>query len=315
MKILITEPKYFDKEVEDELKKNVVVVSKELSTDELKNEIKDSDVVIVRTGTKLNKEILEQSKNLKLICSMTTALEHIDTEYAALKGIEIFNPVGYATTATSEYTFSVIMSLLRKIPWGFENLKNGKWERSKFMGSELEGKTVGIIGFGRIGSRVGKYAKAFGARIIFYDPYVNKDIAKEIGAEEVSFEELVRNSDIITIHSFLSKETERMISKKEFDMMKGNVVLINIARGKIIDETDLTEALSNKRIDGAALDVFDNEPLSPDNQLVKYANENNNLILTPHLAGSTFESIKTASKLVAELISKKFLNIDKRVIL
>lgn len=309
MKILITEPTYFPKDIEEELEKHFSIVSKKTSRDELIKEISDADIVIVRALTKIDKEVLDSAKNLKLICSMTAGLDHIDMVYAASKGIEVFNSIGYATTATAEYTFSIIMNLLRKIPWGFESLKNGRWEdRSKFLGTELEGKTVGVIGFGRIGSRVGKYAKAFGANVIYYDPYVNKYAVKEIGAQEVSFNDLLKTSDIVTIHSFLSKETESMISKKEIEMMKENSFIVNIARGKIINESDLLEALKSKRIMGAALDVFECEPLDVGSPLVKYATENTNLVLTPHLAGSTSESIRSAAQIVKDHISAKFIN-------
>jgi len=303
MKILITEPEYFSEKVLSQLKEIGEVVAKRLNYNDLLEEVKDADVLLVRIETIVDKKILDNAKKLKLIASVTTGTDHINVEEAKKHGVKVFNPFGYATNATSEYTMSLILNLVRKVPWAFENFKDDKWERYKFLGSELNGKTLGIIGFGRIGSKVRKYAKAFGMNVVFLDPYVNKEILKEVEAEQVtSLDNLLKKSDVITLHTFLSKETENMISKEQFSKMKNNCVIVNASRGKVIDESALVNALESGEIAGAALDVFEQEPLPSSHKLMKYAKNHDNLLLTPHVAGSTKESLENAIKSVVDKI-------------
>lgn len=305
MKILITEPEYFPREQINHLEKLGRVLAKRMGYEELLNEVKDADAIIVRVETKIDKNILDSAEKLKVIASMTTGLDHIDLKQAELRGIKIVSLPGYATTATAEYTMSLILSLIRKIPWAFEHFKKEKWERHKFLGAELEGKTIGIIGFGRIGSRVGKYAKAFGMDVIFYDPFLDKNMLKEVQATQInSVDELLEKSDVVTIHSFLSKDTRKMINKERISKMKKNAIIVNASRGLIVDESDLVEALEEGKLSGAALDVFEEEPLPPSHELMNYTRSHDNLLLTPHIAGSTIESIDTAAKFVVERISE-----------
>lgn len=307
MKILITEPEYFPRELIKLLEKIGKVVAKKMSYDELLEEVTDTDILLVRIETQVDKKILDKGESLKMIASMTTGLDHIDVKQAELHGVKIISPPGYATIATAEYTMSLIMSLMRKVPWAFEHFKKEKWERHRFLGSELQDKTMGIIGFGRIGSLVGKYANAFGMNILFYDPYIDSDMVKDVTATRVSsMGELIEKSDVITVHSFFSKETERMIRKEHFSKMKKNAIIVNAARGKVIDESDLVEALENGTIAGAALDVFEEEPLPPSSELVNYARNHENLLLTPHIAGSTKESVDNAARLVVQKIQEEF---------
>ena len=234
---------------------------------------------------------------------MTTGLDHIDLKQADLHGIKIISIPGYATTATAEYTMSLILSLIRKIPFAFEHFKKEKWERHKFLGSELEGKTIGIVGFGRIGTRVGKYANAFGMNVIFFDPYFDEKIPRDFPYKRVmSLEDLLTHSDVTTLHTVLSNETEKMINKNSMSKMKKGAVIVNASRGMIIDESDLVEALENGTIAAAALDVFEEEPLPASHELINYARSHDNLILTPHIAGSTKESINNAAKFVTDRI-------------
>lgn len=306
MKILITEPEYFPQEIMKSLEKVGIVVAKRISYEELLEEIKDTDALIVRVETKVDKRIIDNSDKLKIIASMTTGLNHIDLKQAQLRGIKVVSLPSYATISTSEYTMSLILSLTRKIPWAFEHFKKEKWERHRFLGTELNGKTIGIIGFGRIGSRIGRYAKSFGMNVIFFDPYVDKNLLKETEARQVSsLDDLLKQSDVITIHTFLSKETGKMIRKEHLSKMKKSAIIVNTSRGTVIDESDLLEALENGTIEGAALDVFEEEPLPPSNELVNYARNHENLILTPHIAGSTRESVDVSAKFVADEITKE----------
>lgn len=305
MKVLITEPEYYPREFIKPLEEVANVLAKRVSYDELLEEIKDTDALIVRVETRVDKKVFDNAEKLKIIASMTTGLDHIDLKEAEVRGIKVVSLPGYATTSTAEYTMSLMLSLIRKVPWAFDHVKKERWERHRFLGTELSGKTLGIIGFGRIGSKVARYASAFGMKIIFYDPYFDETLLKGIKAMRVlSVDEIVKQSDVITIHTFLSKETEKMFRKQQFDKMKSNAIIVNASRGMVVDESDLVEALIEGKIAGAALDVYEEEPLPPSHELVNYAREHENLIITPHIAGSTKESIETAAKFVAESVLK-----------
>lgn len=303
MKILITEPEYYPREYIKPLEQIAGVVAKRMTYEELLEEVKDASALIVRVETRVDKKVLDNAENLKVIASMTTGLNHIDLKEAETRGIKIVSLPGYATTATAEYTMSLILSLMRKIPWAADHMKKEKWERHRFVGTELAGKTLGVIGFGRIGSRVAKYANGFGMDVIFYDPYLDENMLKGVEAKQVqSVDDILKESDVITIHTFLSKETEKLIKKEQFEKMKRTAIIVNASRGMIIDESDLVEALKNGKIAGAALDVYEEEPLPPSHDLVDYARSHENLVLTPHIAGSTKESIETAAKFVADRV-------------
>lgn len=303
-KILITEPEYFPEDVVVMLKQIGNVVARRIKREELLNEIKDADVLIVRVETLVDKPVLENATKLKIIASPTTGTDHIDLEYAKLKGIEVINAPGLNAIATAEHTFGLILSLIRKIPNAYDEIKKFAYRRSEFLGIELNGKIMGVIGFGRTGSQVAKYARAFGMKILTYDPFLNQKIVDEIGAEPVSLDELLRKSDIITLHAFGSPENENMISHEEFSKMKKTAFLINVARGSLIDEDALIGALKNKMLKGAAIDVLREEPPSKNNALIAYAQKNSNLIITPHLGGSTEESIRNAALYVTNKIKE-----------
>ncbi len=306
MNILVASPEYFPEEILAELKKFANVEPKKLSREELLNEIEKYDAVLTRVDVKFDREILEKATKLKVIGSATTGLDHIDAAYANSKGIKIINLSGAHTVPTAEYTFSLILSLARKIPWAFDSLKSGKWERHKFFGMEFEGRTLGVVGFGKIGSRIARYAKSFGMNIIVYDPYINKDLADEVGAKVTTLDDVLKNSDIITIHAFLSPETKKMINSDAFSKMKSTALIINVARGEIIDEDSLIEALSERKIAGAALDVYPEEPLPKNSKLIEYANSRDNLLITPHIAASTRDSVYEAAEEIVQKV-KEFL--------
>jgi len=306
MEILVVSPEYFPEDILSELKPFANVVSRKLSREELANEIEKYTVILARIGIKFDKELLERAKNLKVLATATTGTDHIDLEYARGRGIQVISAPGVNAVATAEHAFGLILSLIRKIPWAFDSIKNFDYKRSEFLGNELKGKNIGIIGFGRIGSQVGRYAKAFGMTILTYDPYINQNLADEIGAKVVSLDELLGNSDVITLHAFGSPENENMISFDEFSKMKNTAFLINVARGSLVDEDALLDALKNKKIQGATIDVVKEEPPGKDNKLIEYARENNTLIITPHLGGSTKEAVYDAAVHVVRKV-KEFL--------
>ncbi len=306
IKILVTEPEFFPEDFFKILQSLESSVVKIFDKDSLVKEIVDTDILIIRVGTTVDKELLDRAKQLKLIASATTGLNHIDLEYTKEKEIEVFNPVGYATESTAEHTFALILTLARKIPWAFQSVIVGEWERHKFSGVQLSGKVLGIIGLGRIGKQTAKYALAFGMKVLTYDPYITKETAADAGSEMVSFEELLSKSDFITVNVALTPETQDMINKNIFNKMRKSAMLINTSRGAVINENDLVEALEYGKISGASLDVFVAESLPVNSPLITYSKSHNNLLLTPHIGGSTDQSMRNACDCILAKL-KEFL--------
>lgn len=292
-KVLVTEPEYFGEDSIKILKKIGRVRAERLTPKQLSQEIRDIDVLIVRIETHLDKTLLGKAKKLKVIGSATTGLDHIDVECAKKLGIEVINLHGTHTVSTAEHTFALMLSLARKIPWAFESIKEGKWQRYKFFGTQLEGKTLGIVGLGRIGSKVASYASSFGMRVVAYDPYVSSP-----NVRMVSLNELLKSSDVITVNALLTKETENLISYNQFKLAKKGALMINTSRGRIVNEKALLASLKSKRLGGAALDVYDEEP-RVSSIMLAYAVKNENLLLTPHLGASTNEAIRMAGVEIA----------------
>lgn len=258
----------------------------DLKPEGLKAIIADYDALIVRSGTQVTEDVIALASKLKVIGRAGVGLDNVDLKAATKKGIIAMNTPGGNTTSTAEHAFSLIMALARNIPQAHGSMKIGKWERNKFQGVELYGKTLGVIGLGRIGSTVAKFAQGFGMTIKAYDPFLSAEMAAKRGIAVSTLEDLIKNSDFITIHVPKTDETKGMIGEKEIQMMKKSIRLVNCARGGIIDEAALAKALETKRIAGAALDVFDEEPLCPECSLLKF----DNCVLTPHLGASTAEA-------------------------
>lgn len=281
----------------------------DLKPEDLKNIIKNYDALIVRSGTTATADIIAAADRLKVIGRAGVGMDNVDLPAATKKGIVAMNTPAGNTTSTAEHTMSLILALSRNIPQACASLKAGKWERSKFSGVELHGKTLGIVGLGRIGSTIAGMAKAFSMKILAYDPYLSMEVAAKLGVEVVDFEDILKRSDYITIHTPKSVETKEMISDKEFAMMKKTVRVINCARGGIIDEKALVKALTEKRIAGCALDVFEQEPPPPDSPLLKL----DNCVATPHLGASTSEAqvnvaIEIANTVRDALLGKAIVN-------
>jgi len=262
-----------------------VDVNTKLTPDELKSVIKDYDALVVRSGTKVTKDIINAADKLKIIGRAGVGLDNVDVPAASKKGIIVVNTPGGNTMSTAEHAFSMMMALSRNIPAADLSMRKGEWERKKFMGVELYGKALGIVGLGRIGTEVAKRALAFGMRVLAYDPYLSVDKAKDIGVESVDLKTLYKESDYITVHTPLTDETRHMISDKELGMMKKNVRMINCARGGIIDEEALARAIESGKVAGAAFDVYEEEP-PKNSKLLKL----DKVVLTPHLGASTEEA-------------------------
>ena len=267
-----------------------VVDRKGISAEDLKEELKDYDAIIVRSRTKMTRELIQSAPNLKVIGRCGVGVDNIDIDAAGEKGIIVVNAPSATTESVAELTMGLIFALARQITRADASMKNGKWPKNEFMGVELYGKTLGIIGFGRIGSTVGQMAAAIGMRINACCDFSIPETIRIIGGELLMIDEIIERSDFITIHTPLTEKTKGMINAETINRMKDGVYLVCTARGGIVDENALLEALKSGKVAGAALDVFEKEP--PKNmELISHPN----LIATPHIAGQTSEAQRRAS--------------------
>lgn len=262
-----------------------VEINTGLSEDELVKIIGDYDGLLVRSGTQVTAKVIEAASKLKFIGRAGAGVDNIDTDAATQRGIIVANAPAGNTLAACEHTLAMMASLARKIPQANASVKKGEWKRSAFMGVELNEKTLGIVGFGRIGQELAKRAIALDMKVVAYDPYINEERAKELGVEVMTLEQLFPVADFITVHTPLIKETKHLINKDTIAVMKQGVRIINCARGGIINEDDLYEAIVAGKVAGAALDVFEDEP--PKDSKVVTLDE---VITTPHLGASTVEA-------------------------
>jgi D-3-phosphoglycerate dehydrogenase len=265
---------------------------------ELESIINSYDAVMVRSETKITKEIIDSGKNLKVIGRAGVGVDNIDVDAATRKGIIVVNAPDGNTISAAEHTICLLLALSRNVVKGCVSLKEYKWDRSKLIGFQLYDKVIGIIGLGRIGKMVAEYARGLKMQVIAYDPYVNENTVKQTGIKIVSLKELLSTSDYITVHVPLTSHTKYIISDKEFEMMKKTAMIINCARGGIINETALYKALKDNKILGAALDVFEKEPPTSNNPLVSLPN----VIVTPHLGASTKEAQVNVSIICAKQV-------------
>jgi len=274
-----------------------VDIELELSKEELKERISAYDALIVRSGTKVTKEIIEAGSEgkLKVIGRAGVGVDNIAVETATEKGIIVVNAPEANTISAAEHTIAMLLSLSRKIPAANASLKSKRWERKKHMGVEINGKVLGIIGLGRVGSEVAKKAEGLGMRVIAYDPFISYVRARELGIALSSFKGVLSAADFITLHTPLTKDTHHIIGKEEIGLMKDGVRVINCARGGIIDENALKDALKSGKVAGAALDVFEHEP-PKESELLKLEE----VIVTPHLGASTEEAQRAAALVIAE---------------
>lgn len=256
-----------------------------IDAQKLKSIIGKYQGIIIRSATKLTKDILEPTKELKVIGRAGVGLDNVDIETATKKGIVVMNAPGGNTISTAEHAFALMLAIAKKIPFAHISVKEKKWERAKFKGVELYSKKLGIIGLGRIGKEVAKRACSFGMKVYAYDPYLSPEVAERLGIELTSLENLIKCADFITLHTPLTPETKHLINKKTLSLMKKNTFLINASRGEIVDEEALYEALKNKKIAGAALDVFSQEP--PLNSKLLQLD---NVVFTPHIGATTKEA-------------------------
>jgi D-3-phosphoglycerate dehydrogenase / 2-oxoglutarate reductase len=281
----------------------VVDYKPDVEPDELITSVRDCDVIIVRSRTKITKDIIDAATNVKIIARVGVGLDNIDTNYADTKGIKVLNAAEAAMNTVSELVIGLMLSLCRNIPKANDGIKVGKWLKKELVGSELRGKYLGIIGVGNIGRNVGRIAKCLRMNLIGYDIFpINQDYVREVGMIKTDLKTLLENSDFVTCHVPLTADTKHLINSETLSYMKPTAYLINTSRGEIIDEQSLFTALSEKRIAGAALDVFEVEP--PTNtELLQLPN----IICTPHIAAQTKEAQELASTVIAEKVIQTLL--------
>ncbi|MFB6470776.1 MAG: D-2-hydroxyacid dehydrogenase [Vulcanisaeta sp. AZ3] len=274
-----------------------------INKEDLLKTISEYDALIVRSRTKVDKDIINAGSRLRLIARAGVGLDNIDVEYAKSKGIEVINAPEGSTESAAELTIGLMIAAARLIPLQNSLIKNGDWPKGKYVGIELQDKTLGIIGFGRIGQRVSTIAKALGMDVIAYDVIDISRKANELGVRTVSFDDLLKVSDIITIHVTLTPQSYHMIGPREFELMKNGVIIINTSRGEVIDTKALLNALNTGKIAAAALDVLEHEPPKEpwELELIKHPK----VIITPHIGAET----KEAQRRIAEILVNKIINI------
>ena len=311
MRFLIAEPDGFSSEAMRIISEVSEVKCHAISQTKVRGALEKFDGVWIRLQLKVSKSDIPKDPRCKYLVTATTGTDHIDVEAAEKAGIQVISLKGNTDflktiTATAEHTLGLILALVRYIPFAFESVRNGEWNRDFFRGHELQGKTAGIVGYGRLGRIVVNYLKVLGMRVIIYDPYVSL-VDSDI-EQKANLEELLREADLISVHVNLNSETEDLFDELRFAQMKPTAFLINTSRGAVVNERALLDALKRGHIAGAALDVLCGEPnINEQHPLVDYAVSQNNLILTPHIGGATYESMQKCEIYLADCIAKNIL--------
>ena len=271
--------------------------TKASSQDELIQRMKEAEVVInVRAYSKFTEEVFKSCPSLKLLSILGTGTDNVDLEAATKYNILVTNTPGFAAVAVAEHTLALMLAVARRICLIDKEVKEGSWPRGLMM--QLHGKTLGLIGLGAIGGQLARISRGIGMKVISWTFHPSEGRAKEFGVEFVSLEDLLKRADVISIHLRLTPQTKNLIGEKQFSLMKPTAIIINTARGPIIDQKALVDALTRGKIAGAGLDVFEKEPIPPDDPLLKL----NNVVLTPHNAGMTPETIEKGARMAVDNI-------------
>jgi len=272
-----------------------------ITKDELMGVVRDYDALIIRSRTKVDKDVLQNGERLKLVARSGTGLDNVDVEYAKFKGVTVVNSPESLVEGVAEHVVLLMLALSRKLVEADLSTKSGKWEKSAFMGRELKGKVLGVVGLGRIGKRIAEVAKVMGMSVLVYDIIsFPPELLSELGARVVGLDELFSSADYITLHVPMTPQTARLVGETRLALMKKGAFLINTSRGGVIDESALTAALKAGRIGGAALDVFEKEP--PSGEIITAPNT----ILTPHIGGQTEEAQTNAVVVIGEKVRAFF---------
>ena len=260
--------------------------------------LRTADGLIVRSATKVTRELLAKAPLMRVIGRAGVGVDNIDQEAATEKGAAVLNAPAGNTVSAAELTMALILSVVRKVAAADRSVRGGKWKRGEFGGVELRGRTLGLVGAGRIGGEVARRARAFGMRVVAHDPYLTEERAKDLEIERVELDELLRSSDVVSLHVPLTDETRGMFGEERLRLLKKGAFLVNVARGGVVDEAALANVLADGHLAGAALDVFENEPLAKESAL----REAPNLVLTPHLGASTTEAQELVAEEIAEAV-------------
>lgn len=305
MKPLIVVPDGFDKDLflklQNETRLEVFPKSK-MTQEELKNILPKAQGLIIRSATTVNAELLEIARELKLVIRAGEGTDNIDKKLCQKKGVKVANTPGANGNSAAEHAIALMFALLRKTSEAHTSVKRGEWEKSKFQGNEITGKTVGLVGFGRIGQTVAKRLMGFDPKVLFSDPFVEKSDLPY--AQKSTVEEIFKNADIISLHTPLMPETKGMVNKSLLNLMKPTSILVNASRGEVINQNDLILHLQEKKIRGAGLDVYEKEPLDKNSPLLAL----DNVVLTPHLGASTDEAQVRVGEMCVHQIIEFFIN-------
>lgn len=279
-----------------------------ISAPELVSVIGGYDALIVRSRTKVTADILEAGDRLKVVGRAGVGVDNIDVDAARRRGIRVLNAQSGNVISAAEHTLALMLALVRHIPQADASLRRGEWERSRFRGIELHGKTLGLLGAGRIGSEVARRAAAFGMQVVVYDPYLSVERAREVGAELTTLADLLERADLITVHVPLTDETRGLIGAEAIAAMKPTAYLINAARGGVVDEMALAAALESGKLAGAALDVFEEEPVRADHPLLSFEN----VVAVPHLGAATKEAQASSGLEICKAVRDALIASDTR---
>jgi len=313
--ILILERKdYSDRALQFYKKLGQFYFFEDLTAVQKKKILSTITILVVRLKHEINKVWLDKMPGLEIIVSPTTCLNHIDLAEADKRKIRMISLKGHTDflkniTSTAEEAFALLLALIRNIPWAFDDVKSGRWDRDVWKGHQLSGKTLGLLGCGRLGKIMAKYGQAFGMKVIGADPNVDVSALLKDGIKKVTIAELFKQADVVSVHVNLEEDTRELVNEKLFSLMKRDAYFINTSRGEIIDEKALLHVLKNKKIAGAALDVMENEVEGKhlnNNPLIEYAKKHKNLIVVPHIGGATYEAMHITEEYVADLVLKHY---------
>lgn len=276
--------------------------------------IPEAHALIIRSGTQVDAELLEKADNLRFVVRAGVGVDNIDLDACTERAVVVMNTPDANTISTAEHALALLMALARHIPQADASMRAGKWDRKTFMGTQLMGKTLGIVGFGRVGRAVAERAQCLGMVEVAFDPFVPEDVARHLGLSLVPrLEDLLNEADIISLHATVTDKTRGMINRDAIAQMKDGVLIVNAARGSLINSADLAEGLKSGKVAGAALDVYDVEPPAADNPLLGLPN----VVYTPHLGASTYEAqeivgVQAAEAIINALVKDRFDNVRNR---
>jgi D-3-phosphoglycerate dehydrogenase / 2-oxoglutarate reductase len=291
----------------DEARAELAAVGEIVPFEQFEDQLPWADAIVAGLEIDLDRRVLERTTRLRVIATRTTQLRHVDVDEARRRGIDLLSlepgdPALQATPSTAEEAFALALALLRHIPWAFDSVKAGRWERARYGGRELAGKTIGVVGYGRLGRLVARYARAFGMHVLAHDPHADlRDV------EAVTLAELLHRSDVVSLHCVFDEETRGLLGAAELALMRPTAVLVNTARGELVDEGALLAALERGELAGAAVDTLAGERADGshvrEHPLVRYARSHENLIVVPHLGGATVEATERTQLAIARKLA------------